>query len=72
MADTWASIRADGDRARDVAVASRVRRALARSGWSLARAARALEVDVETLGRYLARRHPELCAERRRMAKRRR
>lgn len=72
MADTWARIRADGDRARDVAVAIRLRRALARSGWSLARAARVLQVDVETLSRYLARRHPDLCEERRRMAKRRR
>lgn len=72
MADTWTAIRAAGDRARRTAEAARIRRALARSGWSLARAAVALEVDVETLGRYLARRHPDLCAERRRMTKRRR
>lgn len=72
MGDTWASIRAAGNRARDTAVEVRVRRALARSGWSLARAARALAVDVETLSRYLARRHPDLYEERRWRVKRRR
>jgi transcriptional regulator with GAF, ATPase, and Fis domain len=72
MGDTWAAIRADGARARRTAEAGRFRRALARAGWSLARASRALGVDVETFGRYLARQHPTLCEERRRMAKLRR
>lgn len=65
--DTWTAIRADGDQARRVAEGGRLRRALARARWSLARAARDLEVDVDTLRRSLERRHPDLCAERRRM-----
>lgn len=65
--DTWSAIRADGDQARRVAESGRLRRALARARWSLARAALALEVDVDTLRRHIERRHPDLCAERRRM-----
>lgn len=67
MADTWASIRAAGDAARRGVEAARIRAALEAHGWSMSRAALALEVDVETLSRYLSRRHPEVCAERRLM-----
>lgn len=70
--DTFASIRADGDRARRVEEGGRLRLALARARWSLTRAALALEVDVDTLRRHLQRRHPDLCEERRRMLCRRR
>jgi transcriptional regulator with GAF, ATPase, and Fis domain len=69
---TWRSIRAQGDAARRVSEAGAVLRALARARWSLARAARSLEVDVETLTRYLRRRHPEILETRRRMAERER
>lgn len=65
MADTWASIRADGDAARRDVEAARIRAALAAHGWSMSEAAIALGVNVETLSRYLGRRHPEVCAERR-------
>ena len=69
---TWRSIRAEGDAARRVAEVGAITRALTRSRWSLAAAARSLEVDVETLTRYLSRRHPELLRLRRRMADRER
>jgi transcriptional regulator with GAF, ATPase, and Fis domain len=69
---TWRSIRAEGDGARRVAEVNAITRALARARWSLAGAARSLEVDVETLTRYLSRRHPELLRLRRRMADRER
>lgn len=69
---TWRSIRAEGDAARRVAESGPILRALARSRWSLAGAARSLEVDVETLTRYLRRRHPELLETRRRMVDRER
>lgn len=68
---TWKSIRERGDRARRAAEEGAFRQALARHDWSMTRAAMALMVDVETLSRYLVRRHPALCRERRRMAKRR-
>lgn len=67
---TWRSIRAGGDAARRVSEAGAILRALTRSRWSLAAAARSLEVDVETLTRYLRRRHPELLETRRRMVER--
>jgi hypothetical protein len=67
---TWASIRAAGDAARRGAEVPAFRAALEANGWSLARAAIALAVDRETLSRYLARRHPELCRERREMTSR--
>lgn len=69
---TWRSIRAEGDAARRVAEANAITRALARARWSLAGAARSLEVDVETLTRYLRRRHPEILETRRRMVDRER
>jgi transcriptional regulator with GAF, ATPase, and Fis domain len=69
---TWRSIRAQGDAARRVAEVGAITRALARARWSLAGAARSLEVDVETLTRYLRRRHPELLETRRRMVERER
>jgi DNA-binding NtrC family response regulator len=72
VADTWASIRAAGDAARREAEGKAFRTALEANDWSMTRAAMALAVDVETLSRYLARRDPALCAERREMAKRRR
>lgn len=72
MADTWKSIRADGDAARRGVEAARIRAALEANGWSMSRAALALEVDVETLSRYLSRRHPEVCAERRVMVSQKR
>jgi transcriptional regulator of acetoin/glycerol metabolism len=72
MDDTWAAIRADGAAARRDAEEPRFRLAFEAHGWSLARASRALGVDVETFGRYLARQHPTLCEERRQMVKRRR
>jgi transcriptional regulator with GAF, ATPase, and Fis domain len=69
---TWRSIRDAGNKARRTSEAGAILRALARARWSLAGAARSLEVDVETLTRYLSRRHPELLRLRRRMADRER
>jgi transcriptional regulator of acetoin/glycerol metabolism len=69
-APSWASIRAAGDAARRGAEVPAFRAALAANGWSLMQTAIALKVDRETLSRYLARRHPELCRERREMASR--
>jgi transcriptional regulator with GAF, ATPase, and Fis domain len=69
---TWRSIREAGDKARRASEAGAILRALTRARWSLAGAARSLEVDVETLTRYLRRRHPELLETRRRMADRER
>ncbi len=67
---TWASIRADGERARRTVEAGAIERAFARQRWSMARTAEALEVDVETLRQHLRRHLPELYRRRQRMAER--
>jgi transcriptional regulator with GAF, ATPase, and Fis domain len=57
---TWESIRAAGEQARRAAEAGPLALALERHDWSLARTARALDVDVDTLRRHIERHHPAL------------